>query len=45
MERFVEIFNIVIRLLSSKVLALLNLVNIVGKILRHCRFIIRKVDD
>ena len=35
MERFVEIFNIVIRLLSSKVFPLLNLVKIVGKNIRH----------
>ena len=34
MERFLEIFYIVIRLLSSKVLALLNLVKIVGKNIR-----------
>ena len=34
MERFLEIFYIVIRLLSSKVLALLNLVKIVGKDIR-----------
>ena len=34
MERFLEIFYIVIRLLSSTVLALLNLVKIVGKNIR-----------
>ena len=36
MERFVEIFNIVwLGFLSSKVLALLNLVKIAAKNIRH----------